>query len=44
MHRDVKPDNIRIAADKQTVKFIDFGFSSEWKDKEGKHIPLKEKT
>ena len=44
MHRDVKPDNIRIAADRLKVKFFDYGFSSVWKDKEGKHIPLKEKT
>ena len=31
-HRDIKPDNILLSADKKTVKLTDFGLSREYKE------------
>ena len=42
LHRDVKPDNLRVAEDLVTIKFIDFGITALWRDEDGNHIPYKD--
>ena len=42
LHRDVKPDNMRVAEDLVTIKFIDFGITALWTDENGNHIPYKD--
>ena len=46
LHRDIKPDNFLIGADRQHHKIymIDFGLAKRFKDpRTGSHIPFRDK-
>jgi serine/threonine protein kinase len=46
IHRDMKPENICLGLDQNAGEFylIDFGLSKPYKEPNGQHIPMKEKS